>query len=104
MWRPPNEPGGRTRCRCRAWLPSRCLSCLPGRPPTDLLRLRSRISPQLTSVSDLGERLAELMLTELNVDDAFKLYYVDSDGDTMLVSGHTTFRDLLYSELITAKV
>lgn len=44
------------------------------------------------------------MLTELNVDDAFKLYYVDSDGDTMLVSGHTTFRDLLYSELITAKV
>ena len=36
--------------------------------------------------------------------DAFKLYYVDNEGDTMLVSAHTALRDLIYSELITAKV
>ena len=58
----------------------------------------------LTTVAELGERLAEEMVTSLNIEDAFKLYYVDSEGDTMLVSAHTEIRDLIYSELITAKV
>merc|ERR1719482_2280822 len=58
----------------------------------------------LTSVAELGERLAEEMVTTLNIEDAFKLYYIDNEGDTMLVSAHTALRDLIYSELITAKV
>jgi len=58
----------------------------------------------LSSVAELGERLAEQMVTELDIEDAFKLYYVDNEGDTMLVSAHTGLRDLLYSEQITAKV
>ena len=58
----------------------------------------------LQSVADLGERLAEEMVTTLNIEDAFKLYYIDNEGDTMLVSAHTALRDLIYSELITAKV
>merc|ERR1719454_2116822 len=58
----------------------------------------------LSSVTDLGERLAEEMVTTLNIEDAFKLYYVDAEGDTMLVSAHTALRDLIYSEQITAKV
>ena len=58
----------------------------------------------LTTVAELGERLAEEMVTTLNIEDAFKLYYVDNEGDTMLVSAHTALRDLIYSELITAKV
>jgi len=58
----------------------------------------------LTSVSELGERLAEQMVTELDIEDSFKLYYVDNEGDSMLVSHHTGIRDLLYSECITAKV
>ena len=40
----------------------------------------------------------------INIEDAFKLYYIDNEGDTMLVSAHTALRDLIYSELITAKV
>ena len=58
----------------------------------------------LTSVTELGERLAEEMVTQLSIEDAFKLYYVDAEGDTMLVSAHTALRDLIYSEQITAKV
>jgi len=58
----------------------------------------------LSSVAELGERLAEQMVTELDIEDAFKLYYLDNEGDTMLVSAHTGLRDLLYSELITARV
>jgi len=58
----------------------------------------------ISTVSQLGELLAERMLMELDIEDAFKLYYVDNDGDTMLVSSHTGLRDLLYSEQITAKV
>ena len=58
----------------------------------------------LTSVTELGERLAEEMVTQLYIEDAFKLYYVDAEGDTMLVSAHTALRDLIYSEQITAKV
>ncbi len=58
----------------------------------------------LGSVSELGERLAEQMVTELDIEEAFKLYYVDNEGDTMLVSAHTSLRDLIYSEQITAKV
>jgi len=58
----------------------------------------------LTTVSELGERLAEQMVTELDIEDSFKLYYIDNEGDTMLVSAHTGLRDLLYSECITAKV
>ena len=58
----------------------------------------------LSTVAELGERLAEEMVTTLNIEDAFKLYYVDNEGDTMLVSAHTALRDLIYSELITAKV
>ena len=52
----------------------------------------------------VGERLAEQMVTECNIEDAFKLYYLDNEGDTMLVSAHTQLRDLIYSELITAKL
>lgn len=33
----------------------------------------------LTTVAELGERLAEEMVTTLNIEDAFKLYYVDHD-------------------------
>ena len=44
------------------------------------------------------------MVTQLSIEDSFKLYYVDGDGDTMLVSAHTALRDLIYSEQITAKV
>jgi len=58
----------------------------------------------LTTVTDLGERLAEEMVTSLNIEDAFKLYYIDAEGDTMLVSAHTALRDLIYSDQITAKV
>ena len=58
----------------------------------------------LGSVSELGERLAEQIVTECGLEDAFKLYYVDNEGDTMLVSAHTSIRDLIYSELITAKM
>ena len=58
----------------------------------------------LTTVAELGERLAEEMVTQLSIEDAFKLYYVDDEGDTMLVSAHTALRDLIYSEQITAKV
>ena len=39
----------------------------------------------------------------MRLEDAFKLYYVDNEGDTML-SARTSIRDLIYSELITAKM
>ena len=31
-------------------------------------------------VSELGERLAEEMVKSLNIEDAFKLYYIDNEG------------------------
>ena len=58
----------------------------------------------LSTVSDLGELLAKQMVEELNIEEAFKLYYKDAEGDTMLVTASSSFCDLIYSELITAKV
>jgi hypothetical protein len=58
----------------------------------------------LSTVSDLGELLAKQMVEELSIEEAFKLYYKDAEGDTMLVTASSSFCDLIYSELITAKV
>ena len=44
------------------------------------------------------------LASKLDIEEPFKLYYVDSDGDAMLVSAHTELRDVIYSEAITARI
>jgi len=58
----------------------------------------------LSSVQDFGELVYELMVSELDIEEPFKLYYVDNEGDSMLVSAHTSLRDVIYSEAVTAKL
>jgi len=58
----------------------------------------------LNTVMQFGELLVEEMAAQLEIEDPFKLYYIDADGDSMLVSAHTSLRDVIYSELITAKI
>ena len=55
-------------------------------------------------MTQLGERLAEQIVAALHIDSAFKLYYLDDEGDAMLVSAHTGLRDLLTSEQLTARL
>ena len=58
----------------------------------------------LSTVQDFGELVYELMVSQLDIEEPFKLYYVDNEGDSMLVSAHTSLRDVIYSEAVTAKV
>ena len=36
----------------------------------------------------------EELATQLEIEEPFKLYYVDNEGDSMLVSAHTSLRDV----------
>jgi len=68
------------------------------------LKVEVQTPKTMQSVMEFGESLADEMATQLEIEEPFKLYYVDPEGDSMLVSAHTSLRDLIYSDCITAKL
>ena len=58
----------------------------------------------LKTVADLGEAVAGLLAKELYIEEPFKLYYIDDDADDLLVNAHTTLKELLGSECVTARL
>ena len=64
----------------------------------------SIITKGLKTVADLGEAVAEQLAKELYIEEPFKMYYVDDDSDDLLVNAHTTLKELLGSECVTARL
>ena len=64
----------------------------------------SIITKGLKTVADLGEAVAEQLAKELYIEEPFKMYYVDDDADDLLVNAHTTLKELLGSECVTARL
>ena len=64
----------------------------------------SVITKGLKTVADLGEAVAEQLEQELYIEEPFKMYYVDDDLDDLLVNAHTTLKELLGSECVTARL
>ena len=58
----------------------------------------------LKTVADLGEAVADALAKELHIEEPFKMYYVDADSDDLLVNAHTTLKELLGSECVTARL
>ena len=58
----------------------------------------------LKSVSELGGAVADMLAAQLGVEEPFKLFYVDTDGDELLVNAHTTLKELINSEHVTARL
>ena len=64
----------------------------------------SILTKGLKTVADLGEAVAEQLAKELYIEEPFKMYYVDDDSDDLLVNAHTTLKELLGSECVTARL
>jgi hypothetical protein len=49
------------------------------------LKVEVQTPKTMQSVMEFGESLADEMATQLEIEEPFKLYYVDPEGDSMLV-------------------
>ena len=58
----------------------------------------------LSNIVDFEEALAAALADELEVTDAFKIHYMDSSGDLVMVNEHTDLKELACSSSVTAKL